>query len=140
MEADAVLVIDADTVLSSPVAPKTLETVSWRYRQIAQFPHAVDLVELPPGEKPQDARTNPPGHSRVAAVEDILGPAISKRTYHASHYNGCRYNCQCASCFGAGRVSPDGLPVPGGRAGETLPTFGESSNFLFLAFLSRFLM
>ena len=96
-KADAILVIDADTMLAGPVAAETLKTVSWRYGQIAEFPHAVDLVELPPGDRPQNARTNPLSGSRGTTVEDILGPAISKRYYHASYYNGRRYNNQLKS-------------------------------------------
>jgi len=82
-------------MLSRPVTAKTLETVSWRYRQIAEIPHSVDLIELSPGDRPQDARTDPLSGSCVTTVEEILGSTISERVYHALYYNGCRYNHQC---------------------------------------------
>lgn len=46
-EAQAPLVIDADAVLTRPVANQRLKTVAWRYPQEIQRGGGMELLELP---------------------------------------------------------------------------------------------
>ena len=43
-EAEAVLLVDSDTVLTDPVALQPFEPIAWRYRQLAHFADSIDLI------------------------------------------------------------------------------------------------
>jgi hypothetical protein len=89
-KADAVLLIDSDTMLAGPIPLEAFEAVTWRYSQLAQVSNPIHLVELAARNGPESPRTCLSGGLGIPAVEDVRCPAIGKRPYHGLHYNGDR--------------------------------------------------
>ena len=79
-KADSPLIIDADTVLSSPLASEFLQPVARRYAQVVQIVGAVEHLQLS-----FSLCTKGPEPSRRTAVEKFLGVARSKRPDHLLH-------------------------------------------------------
>ncbi len=82
-EADPVLVIDPNAVLSSPVSSQLFETICRWCAQIVQLQGLVELVELALCHSPERARADFPRHLGVAVVEDIAGALAGKRLNHS---------------------------------------------------------
>ena len=61
-ETDPILIVDAHAPLADAVAPKSLEPVAGRPAQILQVAHALQLIELALGYRPDDRRA--PGACR----------------------------------------------------------------------------
>lgn len=87
-EANPILLVNADTVLTAAVAGEAFQPVSWRDRQFAKIPYPVDLGQLSPYRRPQLARTSRPSVPAINAVEQMLGRDISEAAYHDMYYNG----------------------------------------------------
>lgn len=66
-ETDPVLIVDSYTVLSAPVRPQTFEAISWRYSELGEIFHTIQLIEFPSGHLPQISGTDLPGHLGKAA-------------------------------------------------------------------------
>ena len=81
-EADPVLVIDPDAVLSSPVSSQLFEAIRRWCAQVAQLLGLVELIELALCDSPERARADLPRHLGVAVVEDIAGARAGKRPNH----------------------------------------------------------
>jgi hypothetical protein len=81
-EADPILVVHPDTVLSTPITLKGFEAVGRWCPEVAENRGRVQLIKLATGDRPQALWTGPPGHPGVSAVEDILGAPISEREDH----------------------------------------------------------
>jgi len=55
-ETHAILLIDTNALLTAPAAFQTFKPVAWRHRQVAEITCPVDLIQLPPGNCPQNSR------------------------------------------------------------------------------------
>jgi hypothetical protein len=98
-ETDSELFVYANTVLTFPFTPKTLQTVPrWGYK-IADFSNAVYLVEFALGNHPQRARATTSRCPRVPAVKYVFCTLVVKGFYHELHYNGSHYNYQPVTDF-----------------------------------------
>ena len=79
-EADAPPVIDADGVLTAPVAAERLEAIAGRHREKGQFDGRIDELKLN-----QSALPNLAGHAaRAAGHPQLLGVAISEALDHTT--------------------------------------------------------
>ena len=83
-EADAIPVVDADTVLTSPFTLESLKLVAGRYPQLLQGAYRVELIEFPYCHTPQIPWTSASCIGRVQAVEHVLSPGTLERPYHVS--------------------------------------------------------
>lgn len=77
-EANTILIVDPDAVLTVSVTAQRFQPVAGGHRKLGQFLNAVDLVELPSSDRPESARTGTPGNSRVDSVEHVFGALIAK--------------------------------------------------------------
>ena len=75
-EADAVLVVDANAVLTSPRSFEFLKPVSWRTQEILQLSGRLEIVELSLGDVPYRAWATVASGAAVDVVEHIFGPAV----------------------------------------------------------------
>src|SRR5215213_2492566 len=82
-EANPVLVVDPDAVLSLSVSHERLQPVSRRRQQIVEVRCPIEMVQLPDGYFPEDLGTSSSGRLRVVAIVDVLCAFVSERTYHA---------------------------------------------------------
>jgi hypothetical protein len=83
-KADAVLVIDADAVLSGAISVKRLKTISGGYAQVLQSSGRFKLIKLAKGDGP-DALPAPVG----ATGEEFPRVIVSKALNHVwPAYNG----------------------------------------------------
>jgi hypothetical protein len=77
-EANAVLVIDANTVLPGPISLQRLQSVSGRSAQIIQIHGGLELVQLPPGNRlnacPSSAGTGFKDLLRISVLEALNHP------------------------------------------------------------------
>jgi hypothetical protein len=73
-EADTVLVIDANTILAFPLAPKSFQLIAGRYSQLFQRTDGIELIELSPRHSPQTLGAGASSLRRVPAVEHVFGP------------------------------------------------------------------
>jgi hypothetical protein len=89
-EANPVLIVDADTVLSDPRTAQGLEAVTRWNRQFAQCPNPIQLRQLARYDRPQRRRTRATRSPAVDPIEEIFRRRICKMAYHAVYYNGCR--------------------------------------------------
>jgi hypothetical protein len=87
---NTVTLVNANAVLTGAVASKSLKAVAGRDSQFAQLLNAVELVELPPRNRPKIDRAGNSGRARFRAVKNVRRPAIRERAYHDLYYNGCR--------------------------------------------------
>jgi hypothetical protein len=78
----AVLVINADTMLSGSVARKSFQMVAGRNVQFFQFRYRVQLVKCSGSYAPQGFRTGFARHAGIDAVEDIFCSFVFERLYH----------------------------------------------------------
>jgi len=79
-EADAPPVIDADGVLTAPVAAERLEAIAGRHREKGQFDGRVDELQLNQRALPDLA-----GHTtRAAGDPQLFGVAVSEAFDHAT--------------------------------------------------------
>ena len=60
IEADPILIVDPNAVLSAPATAQTLEPVPWRNRHLSNIAHSVDLIQLAPGDRPDDSGASAP--------------------------------------------------------------------------------
>jgi hypothetical protein len=63
-------------MLSFPISSKPLEPIAGRNRQIEESLYPIDLVQLPPRDRPQGSRTGPSRRCRTGAIEDVLCPTV----------------------------------------------------------------
>jgi hypothetical protein len=75
-EADTVLIVDANAVLTSSFAFESLKVVAGRYPQLLQGAYRVEMIELPRCHPPQILRAGASSLRRVPAIEHVLGPGI----------------------------------------------------------------
>jgi hypothetical protein len=96
-EAHAVLIVDPNTVLPTPIAFQRFQTISGRHAQLVQGDDRIQLVQLSARDPPQRLRAALPGRLRRPPIEDIRSRVIGKRTDHwrsrqlILKYNGYRY-------------------------------------------------
>jgi hypothetical protein len=90
-EAHAVLVIDADTVVTGAVASQRFQPIARRNGQLPQILHTIALIQLASCNRPKDRGAHLSRRPRVAAIEDVLGSFIEERSYHKSYYNSTHY-------------------------------------------------
>jgi ribosomal protein L40E len=95
-EANTILLIDPDAVLSRSVSAQSLETIPGRDIEFEQIPHPIYLVELSANDLPQVSRASTAGRGGVVAVENVLCAPSPERTYHECHYNDIRYKTEPA--------------------------------------------
>jgi len=86
-EANPILVIDADAVLSRPIASQRLQTIARRRPQIVQAPRLIQHQQLSSGNA-LNAGWQP---ARCLVIEQPLGFPTGETAYHPAHYNACRY-------------------------------------------------
>jgi hypothetical protein len=77
-ETDPVLIVYPYAVFTGPGSTQGLQAITGRNRKVSPIPHPVDLVQLPPGRRPDFQRAYSAGATGVSPVEDILSPAISE--------------------------------------------------------------
>lgn len=77
-EANAVLVIDPDTVLTAPISSQRLQLIPGRHAQVGEFLGNVKCVQLAAGYLVQSARKYPPCRLGRAAIEDVLRSGVRK--------------------------------------------------------------
>ena len=80
-EADAVLIVDPDTVLSAPIARQRFQPIAGKCRQVSKLASGVELLQLPLGDASQvlQASAEPAGKQRPR-----LG--ILERPDHSDHH------------------------------------------------------
>ena len=76
-EAEAILVVDADTVLTDPIALQRLQPISWRHAQIRQTRCDLQLPELSQGNALDE---HPP--ENPLATGQCRGVSIPERPDH----------------------------------------------------------
>jgi len=81
-KADAVLIIDPDTVLAPPIPLQNLESVSGWDPQILERACGIQGVESLAYLAPKLTREQSPGRFRVTAEEEILSTAASEASDH----------------------------------------------------------
>jgi hypothetical protein len=86
LEANAILIIDPNAVLASPITSQALETIARGQGQLSQLTHSIDLIELAPSHSPQVAWAQPPCCWLVRAIENRLSASVPEGSYHVSHY------------------------------------------------------
>ena len=89
-ETDTILLIDADTVLSTARTDEALQPVPRGDRELAEIADAVELRHLPTEHRPQLRRTRGPCRPATDTVEEILAGDIGEASYHGMYYNGAR--------------------------------------------------
>jgi hypothetical protein len=82
-EADAVLVVDPDTVLSGAIAGQEFEAVPRGYAEVPEVLSLVELVELPSGDTPEFRRTSPGCSLGSRVIKDIAGALVMEGSNHA---------------------------------------------------------
>jgi hypothetical protein len=97
-ETNPILIVDPDTVLPAPVSTQPFEAISPWNSKFADVSDSIDLIELPPGNLPQNTGTDPSGNGRVDPIEDVLSALPTERPYHGCYYNGIRNNHQSLPC------------------------------------------
>jgi len=90
LKADAILLVDANTVLADTIPTQPFKPIARRDRKLRKVAHTVELVKLAPSARPHGFRTRPAGRSRIGTVEYVLSSAVGEGTYHKSDYNGLR--------------------------------------------------
>lgn len=93
-ETNPILIVDPDTVLPAPVSSQPFEAIPPWNGKFADVSDSIDLIELPPGNLPQDTGTGPSGNGRVDPIKDVFGALPTERPYHRSYYNDLRDNHQ----------------------------------------------
>jgi hypothetical protein len=93
-ETNPILIVDPDTVLPAPVSAQPFKAISPWNSKFADVSDSIDLIELPPGNLPQDTGTSSPGNGRVDPIKDVLGALPTEQSYHGSYYNDIRDNHQ----------------------------------------------
>ena len=83
-EADAVLVVDSDAVLSCPISGQWFESIPRRRSEVLQFFGLVELVELSLGHAPELRRTCLRRSLRACVVEDIAGARVAEGADHTA--------------------------------------------------------
>lgn len=81
-EANAVLVVDTDAVLSDSVRSQLLEPIGWWGSQVIEHMGLVQLVEFTTCHLPQGLRTCMPRRLGISGIEDGPGPAGCKALNH----------------------------------------------------------
>ena len=72
-KADPVTCVDPDAELTEPIAAERLEPVGRRHPQVRQRLGGMQRVEFPSGDRPQQARTLPPGCLGIPSAKHVLG-------------------------------------------------------------------
>ena len=93
-ETNPILIVDPNAVLPAPVSAQPFEAISPWNSQFADVSDSIDLIELPPGNLPEDAGTSPPGNGRIDPIKNILSALPVERLYHGCYDNGIRDNPQ----------------------------------------------
>ena len=91
-KADAILLVDADAVLTRAIAAEPLEPVARGDGQFGDIPYSVQLVQFSAGDAPEARRACRPCGARADPVEQVLRPTMRGRAYHTPSYNGIRYS------------------------------------------------
>lgn len=81
-EAGAVLVVDADAVLTFPASPQLLQPVAGRRREVLRRQRGIQNVELPQRRAIEPRRQTP----ALAGCPKLLGIRIPKPGDHALSY------------------------------------------------------
>src|SRR3990167_784087 len=81
-EADPVLIVDADAVLSEPRTVEPLQPIAGRLREFREIHHVVDLSQPPPCHRPEDRRTSEPRGARRESIEPVRGSTVGERSDH----------------------------------------------------------
>ena len=82
-EADAILIIDSDAVLTFSIPGQGLQLVAGRHGQGGEGYRGVELIQLALGDAPDSLRARFPGCLRGLSIEDILRSLVVKRNDHA---------------------------------------------------------
>jgi len=59
LEANAILFIDPNAGLASPITSQALKTIAWGHGQIPWLAHSINLIELAPSYSPQLTANSP---------------------------------------------------------------------------------
>lgn len=81
-ETNPVLVVDPNTVLSSPAASEFFEMIARRSAEVTQLLGLVEVVELALRHRPKHARACPPCGLGFAIVEDVAGSLTGEGLDH----------------------------------------------------------
>jgi len=82
LEADAILIIDPNAVLASPITSQALKTIAWGHGQIPQLTYPINLIELSPSYSPQLAWAHPACGRLIGSIENRLSALIPEGAYH----------------------------------------------------------
>ena len=96
VEADTVLIVDANAVLSGSIAFQAFQPIPRWGHQVSQIPSPIDLVKLPSRGVPQAGRAGRTGIPATDSIEYVFGSLVREGAYHGYHYNGVRRGV--ASC------------------------------------------
>jgi hypothetical protein len=81
-EADAVLIIDPDAMLTGSIPDQRLETVARWNPERLEGNRRVETVELPAGDRPKLRWAGSPRGFRVPSVKEVCGAGIGERPDH----------------------------------------------------------
>jgi len=79
-ETEAILIIDANTMLSGSISAQCLESIGWRRPQIAEGGSSVHPLELAASHRPQERRTNAARSLGIDPVKNVLRTSATKRS------------------------------------------------------------
>ena len=81
-EANTVLVVDSDAVLTGSITLELLKTIARWDSKILEILGLVELVQFASGNLPQPSRTDLAGLFGARAVEDVFGSLIGEGYNH----------------------------------------------------------
>jgi hypothetical protein len=86
LEADPVLIVDANAVLAVAITPERFQTIPWRHPKILEPFDRIALIQLPVDHSPQVSRALVARRLRVLVVEAIVSMLLFGAAYrrHAS--------------------------------------------------------
>lgn len=95
-ETDAILLVDANTVLPMSSTGEAFEPIARRDGEFLEITNAVELRQLATGDGPERTWADGARALAVHPVEDVFGSSIRERSYHGMYYNGSRSAGQAA--------------------------------------------
>jgi len=116
-ETNAILIVDANTVLPLPFSSEAFQPVPGRDRQVSEIGNPAQLVQFAPRDGPDGRRTDAARRRRSDAIKHVLSAAVPKGPYHELHYNATRYKRQ-------GPGPPGGRSRAGGSPRRLDPSVG----------------
>jgi hypothetical protein len=81
-EADAVLIVDPDAMLTGSIPGQRLETVARWNPERLEGNRRIETVDLPAGDRPELRGAGSPRGFRVPSVKEVCGAGIGERPDH----------------------------------------------------------